>query len=89
MKTFKKTFGMRVARDRLSKLIELSHKGHEVTITRRGVEVARIIPIEERPLWTKESIQNAIEEMKKFRVKYRHRLRGLTIKQSIREGRRF
>lgn len=69
MKTFKKTFGMREARDRLSKLIDLSHKGHEVTIMRRGVEIARIIPIEERPPQTEESIQNAIEEMRKFRAR--------------------
>lgn len=81
-----KSFGMREARARLSALIDLAHKEREVILTRRGVEVARIVPIEQREPQTKESAQKAIEEMRKFRAA--HPLRGFTIKQLIREGRR-
>jgi prevent-host-death family protein len=80
-----KTVGMHEARARLSELIDMVRKGKEVTITRRGVPAAKIVPIEEPVPKDKTSIHEAIEEMRKFRAA--HPLRGLSIKKMIEEGR--
>jgi prevent-host-death family protein len=76
------TVGIYEARTRLSELIEKVGKGEEVTVTRHGVPVARIIPVDgEKKL----AVRDAIEAMKKFgRGKS---LRGLSLKKMIREGR--
>jgi len=82
-----KTVGMHEARAHLSKLIDMARKGEEVTITRRGVPAAKIVPVEEPAPRDKASIHEAIEQMRKFRVTHRHR--GLSIKNMIEEGRRY
>jgi prevent-host-death family protein len=76
------TVGIYEARTRLSELIEKVGKGEEVTVTRHGVPVARIIPVDgEKKL----AVRDAIEAMERFgRGKS---LRGLSLKKMIREGR--
>jgi prevent-host-death family protein len=44
------TVNMKQARERLSELVRAAERGESVTITRRGKEVARIVPVEEEPL---------------------------------------
>jgi len=41
---------MSEARRRLSELVRAAERGESVTITRRGKEVARIVPAEQKPL---------------------------------------
>jgi prevent-host-death family protein len=76
------TVGIYEARTRLSELIDKVGEGEEVTVTRHGVPVARIIPVDgEKKL----AVRDAIEAMKRFgRGKS---LRGLSLKKMIREGR--
>jgi len=44
------TVNMKEARQRLSELVRAAERGESVTITRRGKEVARIVPAEQKPL---------------------------------------
>lgn len=75
------TVGIYEARTRLSKLIAKVSKGEEVTVTRHGLPVARIVPIDNQ---RKISIDETIESIEKFsRGKT---LRG-NLKKAIEEGR--
>jgi prevent-host-death family protein len=58
--------------------------GEQITITRHGVPVARMIPTEEAG--RQEQIRAAIVEMREFRKG--QTLGGLTIRELIDEGRR-
>ncbi len=76
------TVGIYEARTRLSELVDKVGKGEEVTITRHGVAVARIIPVDSE---NKLAVRDAIAAMKEFgRGKS---LRGLSLKKMIKEGR--
>lgn len=44
------TVSMKEARERLSELVRAAERGEAVTITRRGKEVARIVPATQKPL---------------------------------------
>ena len=77
------TVGIYEARTRLSELIDKVGKGEEVTVTRHGVPVARIISVDGEK---KIAIRDAIAAMERFgRGKS---LRGLSLKKMIAEGRR-
>ena len=74
--------GIYEARTRLSELIDKVSEGKEVTITRHGVPVARIVPVDGEK---KIAIRDAIAAMEEFgRGKS---LRGLSLKKMIEEGR--
>ena len=77
------TVGIYEARTRWSELIGKVSKGEEVTVTRHGVPVARIVPIDGQK---KASVREAIESLKEFRRG--NTLRGLNLKKMIEEGRR-
>jgi prevent-host-death family protein len=72
------------ARTLFSELLERVEDGEEVTITRHGSPVARLVPIRRRT--TPEQRRAAIEAMRKLAKGLR--LRGLRVKDLIREGRR-
>lgn len=73
------------AKTHLSDLLERVSKGESITITRRGVPVARLVPVEpEKPTKTPEEI---MEQFRKFRES--HPLNGITIRELIDEGRRY
>jgi prevent-host-death family protein len=79
------TFGAFEAKTHLSDLLDRVSKGETITITRRGVPVARLVPIEpHRPKLTPEQIS---EEFRKFRES--HPLNGITIRELIDEGKRY
>jgi prevent-host-death family protein len=78
------TFGIYEARTRWSEVIDRVAKGEEITITRHGTPVAKLVPANGQG---KLSVAGAIQELRRFRRK--HKLRGLTIKQMIEEGRRY
>jgi prevent-host-death family protein len=74
--------GIYEARTRLSELIDRVSEGKEVTITRHGVPVARIVPVDGEK---KMAVRDAIAAMEEFgRDKS---LRGLSLKKMIEEGR--
>jgi prevent-host-death family protein len=76
--------GIYEARTRWSEVIDRVSKGEEITITRHGTPVAKLVPANGQ---AKTSVAEAIAELRQFRRK--HKLRGLTIKQMIEEGRRY
>jgi prevent-host-death family protein len=77
--------GLFEAKTKLSELIERVERGEEITITRRGVPVAKLIPA------TRQSRRDPEEVMKEvFAIRKRVRLpKGVTIRQLRDEGRRY
>lgn len=57
------TVGVFEAKTRLSELLERVAAGEEITITRRGQPIARLVPATER---SAETVRRAIEEMQAF-----------------------
>jgi len=78
------------AKTHLPRLLRQVAQGEEITITRHGVPVARLVPVatraaaEERKKLTP---REAIEAIREFRKG--HTLGGLSIREMIDEGRRF
>lgn len=80
-------FGTLEAKNNLSKLLDMVERGEEVTITRNGKPVARLVApvIDEEQRARAKAAMESIKEMRKH-VKP---LEGITIKELINEGRRF
>lgn len=60
------TAGVFEAKQRFSELIAAVEQGEEVRITRHGKEVARLLPVQRKPVITDEQIQRelaAIDEL--------------------------
>jgi len=77
------TVGAYEAKTHLPKLLERVLKGERITITKHGVPVAVLQPPDsEKAVDTK----SVIAELRKLRNK--HRLDGLSIREMIEEGRR-
>jgi prevent-host-death family protein len=77
-----KAVGMFEAKTRLSALIEEVERGNEITITRRGVPVARLIPTDEARR------HNPLEAAAKLRQLRRGiKLGRLTLRRLVEEGR--
>lgn len=80
-------FGTLDAKNNLSKLLDMVERGEEVTITRNGKPVARLVAPamdEER----RARAHAAMESIKEIRKNVKP-LDGITIKELIIEGRRF
>ncbi len=71
------------AKTHFSSLLERVEKGEEITITRHGRPVARLVPVQQRD---NEAIKRAMDDI--IRIRNRSRLRGLKIKDLISKGRR-
>ena len=65
------TVTMSEARKRLSELVRAAERGESVTITRRGKEVARIVPAEQKPL-------KPLPDLTEFRASIKMTGRSLT-----------
>jgi prevent-host-death family protein len=72
------------AKTRLPQLLERVARGERITITRRGVPVAMLVPATETE---KPDVDAAIEQLLEFRKG--HRLDGISIRELIEEGRRY
>jgi prevent-host-death family protein len=72
------------AKTHFSELLARVAKGEEVTITRHGAAVARLVPVKEKP--TLQQRREAIEAMR--RLASQSRLGKLKIKDLMNEGRR-
>ena len=79
-----KTIGAYEAKTHFSRLLERVAAGDEVTITRHGSPVARLVPV--RRQTTPQQSRAAIDAMRKLAKGLR--LRGLKVKDLINEGRR-
>ena len=78
-----RTIGSYEAKTHLPALLDEVAAGGEITITKRGVPVARLIPMPVSQILT---AKRAIARMRELSVT--QRLNGLTIKELIDEGRR-
>lgn len=78
------TIGSFEAKNRLSELLQLVENGEEVTITRHGKAVARLVPAHGNELAKR---KEAIEWLKRTRKE--RSLDGMTIKELINEGRKY
>ncbi len=71
------------AKTHLPALLERVAKGEEFVITRHGVPIARLVPVDQDQ---QRDVQAVIEELKMFRLG--HTLGGLSVREMIDEGRR-
>jgi prevent-host-death family protein len=78
-----KTLGAYDAKTRFSELLELVEAGTEITITRHGSPVAKLVPVRKKP--TPEERAQAIEHIKQMQKGLS--LGGLKIRDLINEGR--
>ncbi len=74
--------GVYEARTYFAKLIERVERGERIVITRHGVPVAVLHPVEEAPVLPPEQV---IASLKAFRQG--RRLEGLSVREIIEEGR--
>jgi prevent-host-death family protein len=74
------------AKTKLAALLDRVQRGEEVTITRHGKPVARLVPIQEEADTRRERKLAAIEWIRKFRET--HTTSGESVKDWIEEGRR-
>ncbi len=79
-----KKVGCYEAKTHLPRLLEKVKRGERITITKHGVPVAMLIPVEDRP---KRDRRAAVEAMQAFGKG--HRLEGISLRQLIEEGRKY
>ena len=72
------------AKTHLPKLLERVEKGESFVITRHGRAVAELAPVARRD---PEKIRKAIEDLKAFQKT--HSLGGLSVRELIKEGRKY
>ena len=77
-----RTVGAYDAKTNLPRLLDEVAAGESITITKHGVPVATLVPA--RP--GRKSASAAADELLRFRAA--HRLRGVTVRDLIEEGRR-
>jgi prevent-host-death family protein len=79
-----KTVGASEARTHLYRLLDEVARGETVTITRNGVAVAQLVPLQGSQ---RMSVEAAIAAMDDFRKT--HTLGDVTIRELVEEGRRY
>ena len=77
------TIGAYDAKTHLPKLLEKGRKGNRITITKHGVPIAVLQPVEPGK---HENVRSTINALRRFRKK--KTLEGLSISEMIEEGRR-
>lgn len=75
--------GVYEAKTQLPKLLDEVARGGRVTITRHGVPVAMLVPVGPGRAQSVAAVITALRDFRK-----RHRLRGLSLRAMIRQGRR-
>ncbi|MDI6027212.1 type II toxin-antitoxin system prevent-host-death family antitoxin [Corticibacterium sp. UT-5YL-CI-8] len=74
------------ARNSLSALLELVEKGEEITITRHGTPVARLVPAHAPDV---EKARGAAQALRELRKQVKPDPEGLSIRDYIDMGRRY
>lgn len=80
-----KTVGSTEVRTHLPQLLDEVARGATITITRRGVPVARLTPVES----DKPDVRSIIKMMQDYSNHQNRMLGGTTIREMIEEGRRY
>jgi prevent-host-death family protein len=78
------TLGAYQAKTHFSELLERVEAGEQITITRHGSAIARLVPI--RAVATEDARRATIQAMRE--LAHRNRLTGLSIKELRAEGRK-
>jgi prevent-host-death family protein len=78
------SIGLFEAKTHLSALLERVSRGEEIAITKHGHPVARLVPMERRSKRDPKQVAEAIRALRKG-----IKLEGVTVRQLIKEGRRF
>lgn len=78
------TIGAYEAKTHLPKLLERVQKGERFVITKHGRAVAELVPIKKHD---PDRIRRAIEDLRAFQAT--HSLGGMSVREMIREGRRY
>lgn len=78
------TIGLFDAKTHLSALLERVAQGEEITITKHGVPVALLVPAANRPKKDPKKVAERIRALRRGA-----RLEGITIRQLLKEGRRY
>ena len=79
------TVGAYEAKTHLASLLRRVAKGEQITITKHGVPIARLVPVETAPI---QDTKKVVRELLEFREK--HPLGDdLSIRKMIEEGRRY
>lgn len=82
-----RTVGSYEAKTHLPRLLDEVAAGEEITITKNGKPVARLVP---PVLDEAKQRHEAVEAMKRFRSEFKWRLpEGMTIRDMIEEGRKY
>ena len=76
------------AKTHLPQLLDRVARGEEITITRHGKPVARLVPATATATRPRPDVRQAIEELKAF-SKGNTLGKGVTVRDLIEEGRRF
>jgi len=76
------------ARNSLSALLEEVEKGEEITITRHGKPIARLVPATGGPR-DLEKVREAVQQIRELRKRVKPDPDGLTIRDYIEMGRRY
>jgi prevent-host-death family protein len=76
------------ARNSLSALLEQVEKGEEITITRHGKPIARLVPAAAGPRDIKKA-REAVRQIRELRKHVKPDPDGLTIRDYIEMGRRY
>lgn len=76
--------GLFEAKTHLSKLVERVERGEEITLTRHGRAVAKLVPAPDARAALVDDLMRRFAELRK-----KQRLDGITIRELIDEGRRY
>lgn len=79
-----KTVGAFEAKTHLNELLQRVSKGETIQITRRGIPVAKLVPVDEE---NKKDLREIVREIRE--IGKGASLKGLTIRELINEGRRY
>ena len=78
------TVGSYEAKTHLPRLLNRVQQGEEITITRRGVPVAKLVPVDETG---REKIKKAVAEIRRLHKGFT--TGGMSIKEMIQQGRKY
>jgi prevent-host-death family protein len=78
-----KSVGAYEAKTRFAELLREVENGETIIVTRHGLPVARLSPMEKEA----DDVAAAIEELHRYRREHRPTLGGITIRELIEEGR--
>lgn len=80
------SIGVYEAKTHFPELLRRVSRGETFLITRHGLPLARLAPVQENSL-DLEKRKRTVEKLKRFRQK--HKLKGLSVREMIEEGRKY